>query len=475
MKFSRLALLATVVAAVFATTEAKAFPVALEPSKDNTLYNDGGAGLRSNGKGDSLFAGRTNGGGSIIGQRAVLAFEGLSLLPTPLTINSATLTLFLTKTVSGNHPAALHRLLADWGEGTSNATSSEGQGAPATTGDATWTHRFFNTVVWSTPGGDFSGSASASRLVGSGSGPYAWSSTTLATDVAGWISTPATNFGWIVIGNEATGGSAKRFGSRESSAFSERPRLVLDVTTPAPLDHFFCYKAKNSPGAFKFTKQNATIADAIMPETVWQLFKPVSLCTPANKNSEGVTDEETHMEGYWTKAIKAVTVLPPTTTVSVTNQFHLDEALVVKTGSVDRLLVPTSKCVDQPAGTCPLNLAPPAVDNPVDHYACYKVTVSNNGPAFAPIPNVSVSDQFIDPAKDFTLSKPTHLCVAADKNQEGIKRRLYNLMCYRAEKALDAPAHVKQKKLHTSNQFGHERMDTLKEEELCVPSSIIVH
>ncbi|MBI3245998.1 MAG: DNRLRE domain-containing protein [Deltaproteobacteria bacterium] len=473
MKLSHLTVLATVAAVVFATTEAKAFPVALEPSKDNTLYDDGGAGLRSNGKGGDIFAGKTAGMGSIVRQRAVLAFAGLNLLPSPLTINSATLTLSLTKTVSGNQTVALHPLLADWGEGTSNATNSEGQGVPAASGDATWTHRFFNTILWSTPGGDFVGTASTSRTVGSGDGPYSWSSSTMVTDVEGWMSSPATNFGWIVIGNEVTNGSSKRFGSREAPSFSERPRLLLDITTPAPLDHFFCYKAKNSPGVFKFAKQNATIADAIMPETVWQLFKPVSLCTPANKNGEGVTDEETHLEGYQTKALP-VTALPPATTVSITNQFHLVEPLLVNTGKLDRLLVPTSKCVDKPAGSCPLDLAPPAPANPVDHYACYKVTVNLNGPSFDMIQNVAVSDQFIDPAKEFTLRKPTHLCVAADKNQEGIKRPLYNLMCYEAKKALGEPSHIKQKKLHTSNQFGHERMDTLKEEELCVPSSIIV-
>ena len=60
----------------------------------------------------------------------------------------------------------LHKLLADWGEGTSNANANEGQGAPATTNDATWRHRFHPTIFWTTQGGDFSGTVSASQSVG---------------------------------------------------------------------------------------------------------------------------------------------------------------------------------------------------------------------------------------------------------------------------------------------------------------------
>jgi len=68
------------------------------------------------------------------------------------------------------------RLLADWGEGTSNATGGlgEGGGGPATTNDATWVHRFYSTQLWNTPGGDFAAAASATTTV-SDIGNYSWS------------------------------------------------------------------------------------------------------------------------------------------------------------------------------------------------------------------------------------------------------------------------------------------------------------
>ena len=58
----------------------------------------------------------------------------------------------------------VHRVTADWGEGTSKAT--QGKGAPATTGDATWSHRIFNTKTWKMAGGDFISPSSAGAFVG---------------------------------------------------------------------------------------------------------------------------------------------------------------------------------------------------------------------------------------------------------------------------------------------------------------------
>jgi hypothetical protein len=90
----------------------------------------------------------------------------------------------------------LHRLLANWGEGTSQATREEGTGAPATLNDATWRHRFYDTIFWTTEGGDFSPTVSASQSVGP-IGQYMWSSAQMVADVQSWLDNrPATSVGW---------------------------------------------------------------------------------------------------------------------------------------------------------------------------------------------------------------------------------------------------------------------------------------
>src|SRR5262245_3841746 len=199
--------------------------VVLEPVKDNTIFSE--SQNLSNGMGIGLFAG-INGVGST--RRALIAFAVAGAIPAGSTITSAQLQLHVTMSSSGSQMMALHRLTADWGEGTSNSTvMGGGQGAPATTGDATWGFRFFNTQSWTTPGGDFIASASATQTVSTAT-PTWGSTATMVADVQGWLDSPAGNFGWILRGNESAR-STKRFGSSEASAMN-RPKLTIDFNPP---------------------------------------------------------------------------------------------------------------------------------------------------------------------------------------------------------------------------------------------------
>lgn len=205
--------------------------ITLEPSKDNTLY-ESEAGDLSNGAGDYLFAGAANRGSQAI-RRALVAFDVASAVPRGSLVSRASLTLHLSRTrVVSPATVTLHRVLADWGEGESDAIGSEGQGSTAQSGDATWVHRFFDSDFWENEGGDFEQAASASMEV-VGVGSYTWTSTeNLVADIQGWVDTPETNFGWILIGNEGELGTAKRFDSRENAA-EVRPRLEIEFEPPA--------------------------------------------------------------------------------------------------------------------------------------------------------------------------------------------------------------------------------------------------
>ena len=135
-----------------APTLASATTIDINPSKDNTLYQYVSAdGDRSNALGDHFFAGTTAEGET---RRGVIAFDIAGSIPAGSTITSVTLTLNMSRTVSGERTVELHKLLADWGEGTSIASGEEGDGAPATANDATWRHRFYDTIFWTTEGGE---------------------------------------------------------------------------------------------------------------------------------------------------------------------------------------------------------------------------------------------------------------------------------------------------------------------------------
>jgi hypothetical protein len=209
----------------------------INPIKDNTLYEYVPAdGDRSNALGNHFFAGETAMGEL---RRGVLAFDIAGSIPSGSTILGVTLSLNMSRTgLDTPRIVELHKLLTDWGEGTSVAPGEEGDGAPATTNDATWRHRFYDTTFWTTEGGDYSATVSASQSVGA-VGVYTWSSSQMVADVQSWLDNPATNFGWLVLGDESDILTAKRFDTRESASppvltIQFRPAGPRPTPTPRP-------------------------------------------------------------------------------------------------------------------------------------------------------------------------------------------------------------------------------------------------
>jgi hypothetical protein len=201
-------------------------------------------------------------------------------------------------------------------------------------------------------------------------------------------------------------------------------------------------------------------------EVTAEVLKPVSFCTPVDKNTEGIVDQATHLEGYKIKQPKGARPGD----LEIQNQFQPSPngVLVIDTGKPDQLLVPTAKS---------LTSEPPA-PNPaaheVDHYKCYKVK-EDEASEFTPIADVLLKDQFIEAQlggepKLFDLKKPTRLCNPVEKNGGEIKHPVNHLICYKAVRQRGQPAHESMVGLFVNNQFGPERLDTLTEEELCVPS-----
>jgi len=205
--------------------------VSFAPVRDNTLYEDAQGDL-SNGRGSGMFVGTTESRGGRARRRALVAFAVTDSIPAGATIRNVQLQLTVSRTIVGARAVRLHRLLADWGEGASAAAGHGGAGGPARANDATWLHRFYSSVFWSAPGGDFASTASAQIQV-TGNGRYTWGSTAaMVADVQSWIDGPAGNFGWIMIGEELGSTSTKRFETRESPVAANRPRLLVEFSTP---------------------------------------------------------------------------------------------------------------------------------------------------------------------------------------------------------------------------------------------------
>lgn len=251
---------------------AGAVEVVLTPAIDTSIFSESN---NAAGGSTSLFSGASNTGGTAPSggqaRRALLQFDIASMVPAGATINSASLTLRLNQ-VSATEPAGelrsfgLYQLSGVWGEGNAAAGTGggggggggggSGGGAAPGIGDATWTYQANNTDPWSTPGGDFglgvtafrqangifttNGSdslvlaASATQSVGTALVDYTWASSGLAADVQEWLNTPASNFGWILIGPELEFHTTRQFQSSEATNAAQRPRLTINYTLAVP-------------------------------------------------------------------------------------------------------------------------------------------------------------------------------------------------------------------------------------------------
>lgn len=175
---------------------------------DATIWQ--GAGTTASGGGNHLYAGTNNGGQP----RRVLVRFDLSSVPAGSVVTSASVAVTVNRAPSpaASPTLALHRLSADWGEGTSNAGSPGGRGTFAMANDATWTNRFTGGASWTNQGGDFASSASAITT------GQSWDSTALLlSDVQAWVGDPSANHGWIIIETTEAKKSVRRLNSRESS------------------------------------------------------------------------------------------------------------------------------------------------------------------------------------------------------------------------------------------------------------------
>jgi len=203
-------------------------------SIDNTIYyNTGGTAKSdtlSNGSGGSLVAGCIATSGYY--RRALVKFS-MPTLPSGYVIDSVTLQLYAAKNAQNNTASRsfyIYKLTSPWGEGASVA-STPGSGTGAKTGDATWIRTFYNAVSWTTAGGDYSSTLSAtSNTITAAPATVSFKSSRgqMKTDVTNWLLSPSTNYGWIIKGNETTTLQASEFASFQTTLGSTyKPTLII--------------------------------------------------------------------------------------------------------------------------------------------------------------------------------------------------------------------------------------------------------
>jgi hypothetical protein len=197
--------------------------IRIRPYADNTLYEDA-SGSYSNSLGQHFFSGATISGSK---RRGLIRFNLFDYIPPCATVISVSLKLHMSKTISGNQTIELRKVSQNWGQGSSEAFGEEGYGAPAEIDDPTWIHTFYDQQFWVRAGGDFSNVSSSAIQVGA-VGYYTWGSTSqMVNDVQSWVLDPSNNFGWLLLGNESSSGTTKRFDTGENDSINFRPLLTV--------------------------------------------------------------------------------------------------------------------------------------------------------------------------------------------------------------------------------------------------------
>jgi hypothetical protein len=229
---------------------------------------------------------------------------------------------------------------------------------------------------------------------------------------------------------------------------------------PGPVDHYLCYQTRPSQGSPSFTPQVVPLDDAFDGARGFSVIRPKALCLPADAGSAPV-DAATHLESYQIREAVGEPRHVRRTALFITSQLG---PIFVDTRVPDRLLLPTAKDLASPVP--PLDFA----SHDVDHYKCYTVVRSPGRPKYFPTGVVArISDQFEDRA--YGIRGPSRLCLPVVVNGQAIKDPNRRLLCYGARRDRTAPFHTPRFRVNVHSALGAEQVDSVREEELCVPAS----
>jgi hypothetical protein len=104
----------------------------------------------------------------------------------------------------------------------------------------------------------------------------------------------------------------------------------------AKLDHFKCYRAKES--GTKFEPREVTLTDQFGTERV-KVIRPVAFCTPVDKDGSGINDQTDHLTCYRVRTVEGATVRRQ---VEATDQFGTHTLQLRRTRT---LCLPSTKSV----------------------------------------------------------------------------------------------------------------------------------
>ena len=175
----------------------------------NSTYNNGGAIQVDLGE---------SGGGYL---RGVLKFDLALITDSGVTVNSAELVVNTVDYSGIGTSATVYELTQAWTEGTTTGTYNV---------NASWDFYDGTGNSWATAGGDYNALA-ASNAVALNANSTEFTFNLSAAVVEGWINTPSSNHGMILLNDSpAAGTNWVGIASKEYPTAAKRPKLVIHYT-----------------------------------------------------------------------------------------------------------------------------------------------------------------------------------------------------------------------------------------------------
>ncbi len=231
-----------------------------------------------------------------------------------------------------------------------------------------------------------------------------------------------------------------------------------------PDDHFLCYKGKPDKNLGQILQKGVTtdLDDQFQAEE-HGVKKLRGICNPADKNSEGIVDPNTHLTPW---AIKSTGAKHVSQTVTTYDQFG---RLSLTTAKTERLMIPAAKSLTAPPPW--IVSAPGGADHNVDSYQCYKVKITPGSTPFPKGVTVTIDDQFAEPVRTFSVKGPKLFCNPVNVDSGGIKNPEGHRVCYQVKPAKGEAKHAKAGPLQVADAFVAESaVFTAKEDLLCLPA-----
>jgi cysteine-rich repeat protein len=221
------------------------------------------------------------------------------------------------------------------------------------------------------------------------------------------------------------------------------------------VNHHLCYRTRRTPGSAAFVPVMPVGLANAFEGGIFGVMRHRSLCTPVDKNNEGMVDPALHLNSY---TLRHLAGAPPSPLLGLEMRDQFG-TLTVDLRARERFLVPAHKTLGGPA-------TPPAIGS-ADHLTCYRMRRVPGTPGLPPGLVVTARDQF--QTLTLEIRKPRWLCLPTDKNGEGVVHPSTHLMCYSVG-VLSAPHARVLGLINTADQFGPLRLDTVVPQELCLPS-----